>query len=85
MKSTKIDYVTNNDQHVRLKIFDGDIKPDEYHQEMLSIEQHQHRCTMTNLREAQQRLAAVAHVLESVPAGDVRDQLLLALNGKTEV
>ena len=41
MKTTTVQTITSNSEFVRLRIYDGEIPPDAYHQEMLALERHQ--------------------------------------------
>lgn len=51
--------VTNNDELVRLRIFDGVIPPDDYHREMYELERGQHQATRDRLRRVQEALDGV--------------------------
>ena len=49
--------ITTNDGHVRLRIFDGLIPPDDYHREMAELEAGQHRQTRIERDRALARIA----------------------------
>ena len=50
--------VTSNDEHVRLRIFDGVIPADKYWQEMYEAERGQHDATRQRLHRLRERLRA---------------------------
>lgn len=52
MKTT----VTTNDGLVRLRIYEGNIPADAYHQEMLELERGQHAQTRIELEQARARI-----------------------------
>ena len=57
MKTRSVETVVSNDEHVRLKIFDGDIPADDYWQDMSRLYQGQLKVTQGRLTEAMSRLA----------------------------
>lgn len=59
MKTRTVTTVASNDEYVRLRIYDGEVKPDQYHEEMLRLERAQHEATRRRLEEALKRLNSV--------------------------
>lgn len=57
MKSTAVDYITSNEQHVRMQIFDGDLKIDDAAAELLRLERAQHDATRARVRELEAELS----------------------------
>ncbi len=45
MKTKDVDFITSNEQHVRMRIFDGSLALSEAGAELLRIEKAQHECT----------------------------------------
>lgn len=45
MKTKLVDSVVSNEEQVRLRIYDGEFTPDNAYQELLRIEQEQHKST----------------------------------------
>lgn len=56
MKSRSVDYITSNEQHVRMQIFDGDLKIDDAAAELLRIERAQHDATRARVRELSEQV-----------------------------
>ena len=56
---SKIDYVTTNEQSVRLRIFEGELPAEEGVAELLRIEKEQHAVTRNRLNDALSRLRQV--------------------------
>jgi hypothetical protein len=52
MKSRTVETVTNNEDYVRLRIFDGELPADEATKELLRLERCQHAATREQLRQA---------------------------------
>ena len=59
MKTRNIDTITNNEDHIRLKIYDGDLNIDEAGQELL-------RLTKTQLRIERVRSLKYRRELEKI-------------------
>lgn len=41
MKNREVDTIASNSEHLRMRIFDGDIPADKYHEELLRLERGQ--------------------------------------------
>jgi hypothetical protein len=67
MKSKLVDTVASNEEHVRLRIFEGDLPADEATAELLRLEREQHAETRRKLAKAQKRLK----LLDALEAGGV--------------
>jgi hypothetical protein len=52
MKSRSVNTITNNEDSVRMRIFDGELPADEAIAELLRIERAQHEATLRLLRQA---------------------------------
>jgi len=59
MKSRAVDTTASNEDHARMRIYDGDLPPDQAHEELLSIERAQHNTTRRSLARALEALADV--------------------------
>lgn len=60
MKSRAVDTITSNEDHVRLRIFDGDLPIDQAGAELLRIEREQHAATRRDLLACQRALRATS-------------------------
>lgn len=56
MKARAVDYITSNEEHVRMQIFDGDLRIDEAGAELLRVERAQHDATRTRVKELELRV-----------------------------
>ena len=56
MKSTSVDYITSNEQHVRMMIYDGDLPLDQAKDELLRIERAQRAAEVAELKRIIERL-----------------------------
>ena len=60
MKTRTVETVTTNEEHVRMRVFDGDLPADEATAELLRLERAQHAATWRQLQEAQVALRGPA-------------------------
>ncbi len=69
MKSCSVDYITSNEQHVRMMIFDGNLNIDDAAAELLRIERAQHDATRARVRELENKLSEIKAVLRPTETG----------------
>jgi hypothetical protein len=70
MKTKLVDAVTNNEDYVRLRIFDGDLQISEAAAELLRLERSQHEATRRELLSCREELRQVTADLELRGAQD---------------
>lgn len=58
MKSTAVDYITSNEQYVRMMIYAGDLPLDQAKDELLRIERAQRAAEVADLKRIIERLTA---------------------------
>ena len=58
MKTKTVETITNNEDYVRMRIFDGDLQVSEAAQELIRLERTQHAETRRRLSEALRALNA---------------------------
>lgn len=61
MKTKLVDSIVSNEEHVRLRIFDGEFTPDEALSELLRIEKAQHESTRRIVSEQRAQTALLSH------------------------
>lgn len=59
MKTKLVDTITSNEEHVRMKIYDGELTPDKAYQELLRIEQEQRKSDRFFAEERVKRLLEI--------------------------
>lgn len=64
-----LDHVTSNEEHVRLKIFEGDLKIDEAPADLLRIERAQNAALWLKYVEMADRCTALRAALEKATRG----------------
>jgi hypothetical protein len=70
MKTKLVDTVTNNEDYVRSRIFDGDLQISEAAAELLRLERSQHEATRRELLRCREELRQVTADLELRGAQD---------------
>lgn len=70
MKTTEVDYITSNEQHVRSRIYDGSLDISDAAEELLHIEKAQHSSTRYKLKLAYEEIIRLNRELAEKHASD---------------
>jgi hypothetical protein len=68
MKSRSVDYVTSNEELVRLRIFDGELPAHDAYRELWELEKAQHEATWRQYREYVSAAQAIIEQWKKEPA-----------------